>query len=335
MKKIEIDLPEGYSIRFANKEDIPQIMHFFDKYWKKDHILARDRNFFEYEFCRDDEVCVTLLIDNKEKIKGTLGYIPYGNGLRDIFMVMWKVIESNDLFLGTSLLYYLVENGRCRHIFTSGLNKGTANIYKYLGLQVVLLTHYYMVNPYVEQKVAKLSVKDIHFPKVNTEEKWHECDLIEFENSYKESTIDNKIHKSCEYILHRYYKNPIFFYKIFRTSVNDKNYFAVFRIQTYGSARILRVIDYFGDEFLAADVASLVWKNMCQEKCEYADMYAYGLNDRIMQEAGFHVITEASEDIVPNYFSPFKLENIEIRAMFEKGMQPYIFKGDGDQDRPS
>ena len=33
-------------IRFAEKDDITAIMAFIDRYWKKDHILARDRDFF-------------------------------------------------------------------------------------------------------------------------------------------------------------------------------------------------------------------------------------------------------------------------------------------------
>lgn len=336
MKKIMIDLPEGYTIHFAENSDIPDIMTFFDKYWKKNHILARNRKFFEYEFCRNGEVCVVLLKDAEKKIKGTLGYIPYGDENRDIFMVMWKVVETNDLFLGTSLLYYLVENGRCRHIYTSGLNKSTISIYKYLGLQVVSLTHYYMANPYVKQNVAKIRVnKNICISESTEGDKWHECEMNEFRDSYSVPIAEDRIRKSCEYVLHRYYNNPIYNYKVYKMSTNSRSFFVVFRIQTYKSSRILRVIDYLGDEFLVNATANIVWKIMIEEKCEYADMYAYGLNHQLLQEAGFDIIKENSEDIVPNYFSPFKQENIEIRAMFEKGMQPYIFKGDGDQDRPS
>ena len=56
MRKVMVDLPRGYTIRFAKYEDIAEIMDFFDKHWKRGHILARDRNYFEYEFYRHDEV---------------------------------------------------------------------------------------------------------------------------------------------------------------------------------------------------------------------------------------------------------------------------------------
>ena len=37
-----------YEIRLANKSDIDSIMKFIDKYWKKNHIMSRNRELFEY-----------------------------------------------------------------------------------------------------------------------------------------------------------------------------------------------------------------------------------------------------------------------------------------------
>ena len=41
---------EQYEIRLALYKDIENIMDFIHKYWKKDHILMKDRRLFEYEF---------------------------------------------------------------------------------------------------------------------------------------------------------------------------------------------------------------------------------------------------------------------------------------------
>lgn len=336
MRKITIDLPQGYEIRFANRNDIPNIMDFYKIYWKEDHILAQDRAFFEYEFCRGNSVNVVLLIGNDKTIKGTLGYIPYGGEKRDIFTVMWKVIESHDLFLGTALFYYLVEEGNCRHIFTSGLNKGTISIYKYLGFEVVKLTHYYMLNPYEKQNIARISGNvNTYTEKFDKDVLWHMCEEKEFIESYSMPVYENRIQKSVEYILHRYYHNPKYKYDIYKFEKEDKEYYIVFRVQQYKDSKVLRIIDYLGEEFLEEEVVDIVWATMCHERCEYADMYAFGLDQGSLLKAGFSVITETSENIIPNYFAPFVLENIEIIAMYEKGMQPYIFKGDGDQDRAS
>ena len=55
-----------YEIRLANKSDIDSIMKFIDKYWKKNHIMSRNRELFEYEFLEDDgTVNFLLAIDRK------------------------------------------------------------------------------------------------------------------------------------------------------------------------------------------------------------------------------------------------------------------------------
>lgn len=39
-----------YEIRLAQKEEIPAIMSFIKDCWSENHIMARDRALFEYEF---------------------------------------------------------------------------------------------------------------------------------------------------------------------------------------------------------------------------------------------------------------------------------------------
>ena len=41
---------EKYEIRLANENDIDSIMTFIDEHWKKNHILAVDRELFKYEY---------------------------------------------------------------------------------------------------------------------------------------------------------------------------------------------------------------------------------------------------------------------------------------------
>lgn len=54
---------ERYDIRLARYDEIDKVMEFIDKYWKKNHIMARDRKLFEYEFLDGDEVNVMIAID--------------------------------------------------------------------------------------------------------------------------------------------------------------------------------------------------------------------------------------------------------------------------------
>ena len=60
------------------------------------------------------------------------------------------------------------------------------------------------------------------------------------------------------------------------------------------------------------------------------------MDKKILKKAGFKQNKFTKNIIIPNYFEPFVKENINIcTAVWPKKTQLLIFKGDGDQDRPS
>ena len=68
-------------IRFAQENDIEDIMEFIDEHWKKNHILARDKSFFLYQHHMLDEVAFVISRNEEQELDGILGYIPYGKRL--------------------------------------------------------------------------------------------------------------------------------------------------------------------------------------------------------------------------------------------------------------
>lgn len=341
MRRIPIELPVGYTIRFAKKEDISDIMLFFKEHWKESHILAKDRGFFEYEFCRGDEVCMVLLLNDKNGIEGTLGYIPYGGELRDIFTVMWKVLDNGQMFAGVGLFYYLIDHGRCRHIFTSGLNESTRNIYKYLGFETGNLQHFYMLNTDCESRIAEIRDET----EINTDYE-DSGDMLSlravtdrerFLADYISETKEDRIHKSSEYMVRRYFDHPKYQYIIYQLWRNGEktDSFLIAREQRQDGSAVLRLIDFVGDETLLACVGTPLRQIMRENRYEYTDMYVFGVNDDILCRAGFTKKKQDSANIIPNYFSPFCRKNVNIGIFWEKEMHPIIWKGDGDQDRPS
>ena len=49
-------LEERYRFYLAKKQDILDIMTYIGKYWKPNHILAQNREFFEYEFAAGEDI---------------------------------------------------------------------------------------------------------------------------------------------------------------------------------------------------------------------------------------------------------------------------------------
>ena len=43
-------------VRKAEISEIPAVMQFIAEHWKKDHILAVDRDFFEWMYVQGDEL---------------------------------------------------------------------------------------------------------------------------------------------------------------------------------------------------------------------------------------------------------------------------------------
>ena len=341
MRRIEIALPPGYTIRFAERADISDIMLFFKQHWKDSHILANDRQFFEYEFCRGEEVCFVLLLNQDNAIEGTLGYIPYGGDLRDIFTVMWKVLDNGQMFAGVGLLYYLIDHGRCRHIYTSGLNEGTRNIYRYLGFQTGNLEHFYMLNADCENRIADINDR----AELNTDYQENSNsfalrkveDPQEFLENYVPERREDKICKFPQYMIHRYFENPKYSYLIYQLWNGEEktNSFLIAREQKQDESAVLRVIDFVGDENLIQYIGTPLRQIMKDNHYEYTDMYEFGVEDVLLYRAGFSKKAADSSNIIPNYFAPFCKKNVNIGIFWEKEMRPIIWKGDGDQDRPS
>ena len=66
---------EKYEIRLACIEDIDSIMIFINEYWKKGHLLGKNREMFMYEHSDETKVNFLLAIDrNNQSISGILGF---------------------------------------------------------------------------------------------------------------------------------------------------------------------------------------------------------------------------------------------------------------------
>ena len=74
-----------------------------------------------------------------------------------------------------------------------------------------------------------------------------------------------------------------------------------------------------------------------ERSAEYIDISHVGLDESVLEAGGF--INKAKTNlIVPNYFEPFNMRNIELGYTFksiDKNEQAIFFKADADQDRPN
>lgn len=311
-----------YSIRFAEKNDIEKIMLFIDKYWRKDHILARDRKLFEWQYGADNnKLNIVIGTDEDGKIQGMLGFVPYDKtDDKDIALALWKANPSTG-FLGVRLIKYLMNNEPHREIVCPGINlKTTSKIYEYVGMKVSTMSQWYRLAKKDTYKIAK--VVDTTIPEFKNDS-YINLVPIDTENGLKkacESVLDKKMvpFKSESYLLWRYINHPEYQYKIFTTKDNgdEKGALFVFRIQECNGSKALRMIDCIGDMGKIKRITPELDRLLAEYECEYVDTYEAGVNDEIFIEAGWCKVLEDG-NIIPDYFAPFEHKESKYTLFYE------------------
>jgi len=207
-----------------------------------------------------------------------------------------------------------------------------------LGYTVGTLEHYYRISDREEYRVACIKDKRIFPVTLNCDYSLTRFNKLE-ELSVRFDFMKYKDHmpfKEPWYIEKRYFNHPMYTYDVF--GIENKNHeiktLLIAREQNCNGVKILRFVDCIGEsnyiKYISVDIQRLI----DERGYEYVDFYQHGIEKEIMEQAGFSLKSDTG-NIIPNYFEPFVLENIEINYFTTDNEGFAVFKGDADQDRPS
>ncbi|WP_042705982.1 hypothetical protein [Methanomicrobium mobile] len=334
---------EQYEFRVANRNDISDIMCFIEKYWKTDHVMAQNRDFFEYEFLEEDgTVNFILAIDKK---KGTIeclnGFLKASHDAEhlDVWGSFWKVLEGNMGMLGAELIRRRKELTKCRCDLDVGDNPKTAIpvLKVLLKRYTTKMVHYYILSEQKTYKIAKVS----YLP----EKKKGSCcyNVVRFfcieelmERFDTSQYIHSTPYKDHWYINHRFFEHPVYDYEVYGIEKDGRiGALFVLRNQPYDDRVAIRLVDYIGDKSLIEGIGSFLENYLAQsDKNEYIDFYCAGIDEELILSAGFVSLKDGDENIIPNYFGPFVQDNIDI-WVDSRDNNSLFMKADGDQDRPN
>ncbi len=328
-------------IRLAKLNDIKEIMEFIDDNWKENHILAKNKDFFMYEHKDKNIINYVISLENN-KINGLLGFIKYSDNNSDIATVIWKALKSNtNPMLGIELLEFLRSHEEYNIVFSPGINQKTIGIYNYLDIYTDHLDQYIIINNNI-QIFNILKVEDIkEINQINFVEnaQYGLIKLKEAELDFNFDSQEHIPHKDKNYFIKRYFRHPIYNYIVYGIYKNERpTSLIVTREVVVNNSRILRIMDYLGDEKDIVYISKYVYRLVVDNGYEYVDFMCYGFDHKNLEKAGFTKINlESTEIIAPNYFSPFIQKNIKINFMADtkKIDKLRICKADGDQDRPN
>lgn len=325
----------------AEKKNKEEIIEFIKKNWKEDHILVKDKFLFDYMYKdgKDGKLNFILGIE-KEKIEAILGFEKYTteeNG--DIFLEIWK--SANNSMLGLKCLEYLLNKFK---ISSCGINLKTIPIYKFLGFETGKLKHYYLLNDKIEKfNIAKIEKKfqNIDCLNINNELEGIVIEFKSMEELLEKCNYNNfkkyNFFKSIEYFNKIYFNHPYYKYEIIgiKNNFNKIESIMVLREIKIKESKCLRIIDFLGEETNLINIEDWLKNKILKNNYEYVDFYEIGIKDEILLKIGFKEKKENDNNIIPNYFEPFEQRNIEIYYATSCKGKFRMFKGDGDQDRPS
>lgn len=338
---------ERYEIRLADCSDIEMIMNFIDKYWKKGHIMSLDRDLFLYEYQDGDHINFILAIDKRTGLlEGIFGFIKCSDTKdlkkKDIWGSMWKVRENADNMplLGIELAKRVFEITGCRTQIGNGANPATTIPLRryYFHDKTIRMKQYYKLNPETEEfNIAAVKKRPKYLPGNQGETK---ITLFRTMKEVKEyfniESIESIPYKDSWYVNKRFFCHPYYHYYVYGLTNKEGRTGALMmtRVIECSGAKVLRIVDYIGDQALFSGLGVPLERIMEEMNLEYVDFYTYGFKDQYLYDAGFDYRSEDDPNIIPNFFEPFLRENVDIWAHYNlEGT--LFFKADGDQDRPN
>jgi len=337
---------ERYNFRKAKVNDLDRLMKFIREYWRADHILGNDREFFTYEHGDGENINFILCEDKKDhEIVGMQGFIPYSKNedLLHICGVMTMVKKDVDIpMLGVELMTRFKDMMQYKTFCGLGTNPKTMVpiakrfFHRYVGK----MEHYYRLNSTINKfKIAKIvNRKMTEFASGDN----NQVKMVEFKkfDEVKASLELNKSYRQLPYkedwyIEKRYFDHPVYHYRAFGIMV-DATAKAILlgRQVKHEGTKILRFVDFIGN-VEDMTLAEKGIRNIIEEEgYEYADFILHGVPESIMNKIGFVRKREEDSNVIPNYFEPFVQSNVDI--WFEASEEDLIlFRADADGDRPN
>ena len=331
-------------LRFGDNADIGIVTKFIDEHWKPGHILARDRELFEYMYLeKDGRLNFVIAIDpQSEEVIAILGYIPSDALHSRVSLSMWK--SRSDAHLrnykaGLAVLRFLIDGLKPKSIFSTGISPDHYDLYRFLGYSCDLMNHHVIVNDGVTDfRIINNPPRTI-FARSSSEHGASSLVVITTDEELRRvaKSLDfAETLKDVDYLSHRYLNHPRFSYEIRGVVSNSKTVgILVFRRSFANNRSCIRIIDVIGAEVcLRTAIGSLV-QEMQQNGDEYIDLLSWGLDGSQIKEIGFTDCRELTDCVVPEYFSPFSQTNVDRWLFTNLPETEIIYKGDGDQDRPN
>lgn len=234
---------------------------------------------------------------------------------------------------------------RIRAICVLGISDIALSIYKKWNFKTGYINQYYLTNPMENNFELISGVNADEISSANTDKIFVEIDVNIFRNAkFDLPNISERIpYKQKDYYVKRYFKHPIYTYKAYGVQRNDNLNSVMFvREIVVNKKKCIRVVDFCGEIENLYSMKYQFQKMLIDSNAEYIEFVNVGYSDDHFRKIGFIKKGTDENEVIPNYFEPFMLKNIElayawkaIDSVMDDNYEVIFFKGDSDQDRPN
>lgn len=338
-----------HQIEICRIDDKEELILFIQRHWNPKHIFIHSQQLLDWQHQDRPRGRYNFIVGRASQVGelgGILGFIPTAqfdpllSERRETWLTMWKVVcDPSTVGLGRRLMEFVFDHLQPNFLCAVGISDRVESLYRRMGFQTGLLRRHYLVNPYKSNFLLVKGNEARPTSHRNTSAKALvpiDPYLLTGEEPYLTASFVPT--KSRDFLIARYLRHPVYQYDIFGVKNENRiEALLVMRLCTCKGAHAYRVVDFVGEEHALSGLHEAFLNLLQLVEAEYIDFYHYGIDEDVLKDSGLRPLLPSSSLIVPNYFEPFLQENISLRYAFrsQSPNRVRIFKGDGDQDRPS
>jgi len=320
----------GVRYRRAHVEERDRLMAFLSAHWRADHMFATSGDWLDWQHLGADGERYHVLIAEPESggdMFGFLGVMPIRK--RAVWTGIWTVTASAPNLTGLGMFSALNAIYQPDYIGSIGVNALARRVLTMLRHRTGVCDTYYLANPGMTQVIGANLAKGACAPDGPVK-----LSVVSLEQTDRWSIAGG--HTVAGQLDLRYGAAAAFAYRFIAVSADGAPepalVLVVRTIEAQGS-RLMRIVDALGNpEEAPAFGQALIDGFLKPEGLEYADLAVGGDDTSDFGRLGFHL--RSGDAILPSYFDPFVQSNVDLGfSIYGEGR--FIFRGDGDQDRPN
>ena len=327
--------------------ELSNFQKFLKNNFEKKHIFSNKNKIIYFQHLKKNKKRFNFkVVKFNNKIVAVHGYIPlykFDNKLskKQIFLsfLYSKPMLKFPIFPLT--LRKILEKNNFDFVGSVGINKQLIPFHKSQGFKINKMNHHvFLAEKIKKYKIANVpkKIKNKLIKKNNKFKYYKLSENFLKKNAFRKIFSYQVPIKSNDYLINRYLKHPIYNYLIYGVFNKSKSLKLIFVLRKINikNSKIYKMVDLLGNEKDLPKIKYALSNIIDKNKAEYIDLYSFGLSNFALKKASFINVNKIKKLIIPNYFEPFRKENIDIICGYKSRFinKVRIFRGDSDQDQP-